>query len=66
MGDHDMAYSGIVFERIDGHILAVAGLLHATMGHLIDEHEMGVEPSAAILKASGATHRKADIPGPDG
>ncbi len=36
------------------------------MRHLVDQHEMRVDPGAAILQAGGGLHAAADILGPDG
>ena len=36
------------------------------MGHLAGQHEVGVDPGAAILQGGCTGHRLADILGPDG
>lgn len=48
-----MADAGVVFQSVHGHVLAIARLFHAAVGHFADEHEVRVYPSAAILQARG-------------
>ncbi len=52
--DHHVPDGRVVFQCVDRHVLAVAGLLQAAMRHLVDEHEVGVDPGAAILQAGAA------------
>ena len=37
----------VVLERVDGHVVAVAGLLHPRPGHLGDDREVVVDPDGA-------------------
>ena len=61
-----MAGTGVLFQPVHRHILAIAGLFHAAVGHLRGQHEVGVDPGAAILQGGGTGHRLADILSPDG
>src|SRR5688572_7603423 len=63
--DHDVADGRVVLERIDRHVLAIARLLEAAVRHLVDQHEMGIDPRTPVLEARGGLHRFADILGPD-
>jgi hypothetical protein len=64
MRDHHVAHGGVVLQRVGRHVLAVAGLLDAAMRHLVGQHEVGVDPGAAVLQPRGRGHRAADILGP--
>src|SRR5688572_26598470 len=60
-----MARDGVVLQRVHAHVLAAAARLHAAVRHLVDEHEAGVDPGAAVLQLLGDAHRAADVLGPD-
>src|SRR5690606_33964163 len=62
--EHYVAHAGVVLEAIHGHVLAVARVLHAAVRHLADQHEMRVDPGAAVLQARGQAVGAADITGP--
>src|SRR6185295_3248524 len=62
--DHHMLNLGVVLERVDGKILAVAGLLEAAVRHLGDERDVVVDPDAAELERVGDSHRAADVTRP--
>ena len=63
--DHNMSRDRVVFQRIHRHVLAVPGMLQAPMGHLIHQHEMCVDPSAAIAKPGSSLHSPAHVTCPD-
>ena len=63
--DHHMADDGIILQRIGRHVLAIAGLLKPAMRHFIDQHEMRVDPGAAITQPGRRGHGATDILGPD-
>ena len=46
--NHNMPGDRVVFQGIHRHVFAVPGMLQAPVGHLIHQHEMCVDPSAAI------------------
>ncbi|MNF78219.1 hypothetical protein D3C84_603920 [compost metagenome] len=64
MAGHDVAHHAVVLQRIAGQVLAVAGTLEAAMGHLADQHEVAVDPGAAVLQASGDLHGLVQVAGP--
>lgn len=63
---HHMPDHGVILQRVGAEVFAVAGLFQAAVGHLINQHEMGVDPGAAIAEGGGGLHGAADIAGPDG
>src|ERR1700693_1086062 len=60
-----MAHEAVIFERIHAQVLAVAGLLETAMRRLAHDHEMSVDPAAAIAQAGRGRHGARDIPRPD-
>jgi hypothetical protein len=61
-----MARDGVVLERVHGEVLAVARGLQPAMRHLVHQHEVGVDPGAAIMKPRGRGHALTDVRGPHG
>src|SRR5436309_2988514 len=61
---HHVLDDGVVLERVDAEILAIAGLLEAAMGHLGDERDVVVDPHAAEAQRFGYAQRTSDIAGP--
>ena len=48
--DHHVLELGVVLDRVDRHVLAVAGLLEAAVGHLGDDRDVVVDPDRAELQ----------------
>src|SRR5207248_1265299 len=63
--DHYVAGHGVVFQRVGAQILAVAGLPHAAMRHLVGQHEMAIDPGAAVTKARRRRQPARNVFGPD-
>ena len=61
--NHHMAYSRVILKRIHRHVLAITRLLQAAVRHLVAQHEMRVDPRAAVLKRTGDLHCAADVAG---
>ena len=60
-----MLDSGVVVEAVGREVLAVAGVLEATVRHLRDERNVRVDPHAAEIEVLGESHRAGVVPGPD-
>src|ERR1044072_4608538 len=54
----------VVLERVRGEVLAVAGLLEATVRHLADQRDVVVDPDGAELQLPRRIERAADVAGP--
>src|SRR3972149_2527356 len=50
---HDVLHGSVVLQRVHRHVLAVAGLLEATVRHLADDRQMVVDPDRAEAQAAG-------------
>ena len=53
MFKHNMANGCVILERVHRHVLAVARAFQTTMRHLVNQHEMRVDPGAAVAEARG-------------
>src|SRR2546426_779791 len=62
---HHMLDLRVLLEGVDRHVLAVAALLVAAMGHLVDERDVRVDPDRAELQLAGHAKRAPDVSGPD-
>src|SRR5262249_24926632 len=58
---HHMANDRIILEGIDREVLAIARTLEAAVRHLVSEHEVAVDPGAAVLEPRRHCHRPADV-----
>ena len=65
MLNHDVPDRGVILQTVRRHILAVARKLLPAVRHFAHQHEMGVNPGAAILQTRAQAMRPADVPGPD-
>ena len=54
--DHDMARNGVVLEREDREIFAVARTFESAVGHFVDQHEVGVDPGASVAEGGCDFH----------
>src|SRR6476646_2275887 len=61
---HHMSCDGVVLQRIHREVLTVTGRLETAMRHLVHQHEVSVDPSAAVLEARRRRHAPADVCGP--
>src|SRR3984957_16996310 len=62
---HHVFDPGVILESVHREILAVPGMLVATVGHLRHERDMRVDPHAAEVERAGHAHRAAVIASPD-
>src|SRR4051812_48457132 len=63
--DHHVLELRVLLDRVDRHVVAVAGLLEAAVRHLGDERDVVVHPHGAELQPAGYAHRAAHVAGPD-
>ena len=61
---HHMLDTGVILKSILREVLAVARVLEATVGHLRDHRDVGVDPHAAEVQVLGHAQRAADVAGP--
>ena len=54
--DHDVAHGRVNLERVHRHVFAEARLFEAAVGHFVGQHEVRVDPCAAVLKPRGYIH----------
>lgn len=57
---------GVGLERVDGQVLAVPGLLEASMGHLGHQQVVIVDPHRSELQLAGGIESAADVVGEHG
>jgi tetratricopeptide (TPR) repeat protein len=62
---HHVLDAGVVLEAVHGQVLAIAGVLEATVWHLGDDRDVGVDPHRAEVQAAGHPHRATVVLGPD-
>src|SRR5271155_5569421 len=62
---HDVLDAGVVLEAVHGQVLAVAGVLEATVRHLGHDGDVGVDPDRAEVEALGHPHGAPVVLGPD-
>src|SRR5690348_3955087 len=62
---HHVLDAGVVLEAVHGQVLAVAGVLEATMRHLSDDRDVGVDPHAAEVEAARHPHGPPVVLGED-
>src|SRR5215211_520312 len=62
---HDVLYAGVVLQAVHREVFAVAGVLEATVGHLRDERDVGVDPHAPEVEPPAYPHRPAVVRGED-
>jgi hypothetical protein len=62
---HHMLDAGVILKAVVGQILAISASLEATMWHLSNDRDVGVDPDAAEVKGLGHTHRATVVFGPD-
>ena len=60
-----MLDAGVILKAVGRQILAIAGALEATVRHLGNDRDMGIDPDASEVKGLGHPHRGSVIPGPD-
>src|SRR6266852_3091268 len=65
-GCHDVLDLGVLLERVDRHVLAVAALLVPAMRHLVDERDVRVDPHGSKLQPPGHSQRTPHVTGPHG
>ena len=63
--DHRVLDARVVVERVDGQVLAVAGLLEAAVRHLRQERQVVVDPDAAEVERADRVQGPADVACPD-
>src|SRR6478735_11763900 len=61
---HDVLDAGVVLEPVHREVLAVPGLLVATVRHLRDQRDVGVDPHAAEVERLRHPHRPTEVLGP--
>jgi len=57
--------TGVVLKAVAREILAITRALEATMWHLGNDWDVGIDPDAPKVKGFGHTHRGAMVLGPD-
>src|SRR5918995_2726744 len=62
---HDVLYAGVVLQAVHREVFAVAGVLEATVGHLRDERDVGVDPHAPEVEPPAYPHRPSVVRGED-
>ena len=60
-----MLDTGVILEAVGRQILAVARALEATMWHLGNDWDVGIDPDTPKVKSFGHTHCGAVVLGPD-
>ena len=60
-----MLDAGVILKAVVGEILAVAASLKASMWHLGNDRDVGINPDASEVKGLGHTHRTGMVLGPD-
>src|SRR5262245_5552780 len=59
--DHHVFDLGVLLERVDRHVVAVAGLLEAAVRHLRDDRHVVVDPHGAELEHARSVQRPASV-----
>src|SRR5919112_4013445 len=62
---HNVLYAGVVLQAVHREVFAVAGVLEATVGHLRDERDVGVDPHAPEVEPPAYPHRPSVVRGED-
>src|SRR3990172_9971860 len=62
---HDVLDSSVVFQCVDRHVLAVAGLLEAAVRHLAHHGQVVVDPDRAEAQPARRVQRPVHVPTPD-